>query len=473
MMIEAVRTPLSDAPELCRLGAAELVAGYRSRQFSPVDVARAVIKRAETINPATNAFTFLDHAGAIVAAEASEARWLKGEPLSAVDGVPTTLKDIVWVAGWSVRYGSATTSAALYSEDAPSVSLLRQHGAIFIGQTTTPEFGWKAVTDSALFGVTRNPWDLDKTPGGSSGGAAVAAACGAGVFHLGTDGGGSIRVPASFTGIVGLKPTFGRVPAYPSSAFGTVAHIGPMTRGVADAAAMLAAMSGRSMRDWAQGPGALAALDGASSTFRGARIGYWTTPPCGSVDQEITGVVDGAVKALETLGAYVEPINLPGSDHLEIFNTHWFSGAAARLDAIPSALRGGIDPGFLEMATTGARYTAIDLIKAQVRRAEFGAAMDDLLATYDFIVSPGTAVLPFGAGRELPDGSAMSRWTEWAGFSFPINLSQQPALIVPCGVSALGLPIGLQIIGARGREAQVLGVGRAFEQQAPRFWGEG
>lgn len=456
--------PLEGAGELCRMDAAALAAAYRNRSLSPVDVAKAAMDRAEDTNPAFNAFTFVDRDGALTAAAASERRWKDGAPLSEVDGVPTTLKDIVWVKGWSVRYGSTTTPAHPYSEDAPSVALLRDAGAVFIGQTTTPEFGWKAITDSALFGVTRNPWDRTKTPGGSSGGAAVAAAVGAGVFHLGTDGGGSIRVPASFTGIVGHKPTFGRVPAHPPSAFGTVAHIGPMTRNAADAAAMLKAMSGRDLRDWAQGPGALAPLnDGDTSPLSGKRIGYWSKPASGTLDPEVGAIVAARVASLESAGAIVEPVDLPGDNLLELFHRHWFTGAAARLSSVPEAQRTAIDAGFLDVASAGAAYTSAELVLAQVRRGEYGAAMDRLLATYDFIVSPGTALPAFEAGLEVPAGSAFKRWTEWAGFSFPINLSQQPACVIPCGFTAGGLPVGFQIIGARGEDARVLAAAASLE----------
>lgn len=455
--------PLVGAADVCRLTAAELTAAYRERSLSPVDVATAVMDRAEEINPALNAFTFIDRKGALDAARASQQRWRSGEPLSEADGIPTTLKDIVWVKGWSVRYGSSTTMKAPYEDDAPSVALLRSSGAIFVGQTTTPEFGWKAITDSALCGITRNPWDPSKTPGGSSGGAAVAAATGAGVFHLGTDGGGSIRVPASFTGIVGHKPTFGRVPAYPASAFGTVAHVGPMARCAADTFTMLKAMSGRDLRDWAQGAGNLAPLDGAPLDLAGKRIGYWSTPPCGEVDPEVAAIVATAIAKLEGIGAVVEPVELPGSDLLNLFHHHWFAGAAARLANIPEADRSGIDPGFIEVARSGAAYTSTALMAAQVRRADFGAAMDRMLAEFDFIVSPGAALSAFDAGLEVPADSAYTRWTEWAGFSFPINLTQQPACVIPCGLTKGGLPVGFQIIGARGEDRRVLSAAANLE----------
>ena len=463
-------SPLAGADELCRLGVVALTEAYAKGTISPVEVTAAALDRAEEINPRFHAFTFIDREGALAAAKESEKRWRAGEPLSPVDGVPTTLKDIVWVEGWSVRYGSLTTDVSPCVADAPSVRFLRRAGAVFLGLTATPEFGWKAVTDSAFSGVTRNPWNADMTPGGSSGGAAVAAAAGAGVLHLGTDGGGSIRIPASFTGITGHKPTFGRVAAYPASAFGTVAHIGPMARRAEDAFFMLQAMSGRDLRDWAQGPGVLDPLILADKVLSGARIGYWTKPPCGKVDPEVARTVDTAVAALASLGAQVELIELPGDDLPEIFSRHWFSGAANRLSAVPAERRGMIDKGFLEVAAAGAAYDAPALVAAQVKRAQFGAAMDQLLTDYDFVVSPGTAIPAFAAGEELPPESGLRRWTEWAGFSFPINLSQQPACVVPCGRTERGLPVGLQIIGARGADAKVLSAACAFEAAFPEFF---
>lgn len=449
--------------ELCRLDAASLKAAYKAGDLSPVEVAKACLARAEEINPSLNGFTFIDHEGALAAAKESEARWRQGAPLSEVDGVPTTLKDIVWVKGWSVRYGSAATDAAPYEEDAPSVKLLRRHGTVFLGQTTTPEFGWKAVTDSPAFGITRNPCDPSKTSGGSSGGAAVAAATGAGVFHLGTDGGGSIRVPSAFCGITGLKPTFGRVPAYPASAFGTVAHIGPMTRSAADAMAMLKAMSGRDLLDWSQGAGKLPGLGLEAVVLKGLKIGYWSRPAAGALDPEVQRIIEARMAQLADLGVEVTPFELPGRDLLELFHDHWFAGAAARLAAVPEERRGKIDPGFLEVARAGAAKDAVRLVQAQVRRAEFGAAMDAALAQYDFILSPGTAIPAFEAGAEVPVGSGLKRWTEWAGFSFPINLSQQPAAVTPCGTTQAGLPVALQIVGARGEDAQVLSLAAALE----------
>ena len=454
----------------CDLGAAGLAEAFAARRLSPVEVARAALDRAEAIQPLYNAFTRIDRETALAQASASESRWFGGAPLSPVDGIPTTIKDIVWVESWPVRYGSLNTSDEPCRSDAPAVARMRAAGVTFLGLTTTPEFGWKAVTDGPLSGMTRNPWNPELTPGGSSGGAAVAALTCAGVFHLGTDGGGSIRVPSAFTGLVGLKPSYGRVPAYPASAFGTVAHLGPMTRRVADARAMLGAMSGRDVADWLQGPGALPALTTTSRGFAGAKIGYWADPPCGTVDPEIKTTIDAVVSDLARLGANVQPVKLPGDDLLALFNAHWFVGAATRAAALSADERRRLDPSLQEVVALGERMSVIDYNKAIGERAGFGRAMDALAARFDVIVSPATAVLPFAVEHEVPPGSGLGRWTEWAGFSFPINLSQQPAAVVPCGRSSSGLPIGLQIIAGRGEDSRVLDYAQAFETAFPTFF---
>lgn len=471
MLIDTqVTSPIEDADPLCRLSAAELRAAYREGRLSPVEVATAALDRAEAIQPRLNAFTRIDRDAALAGARASEARWRSGSPASPIDGVPTTIKDIVWVEGWPIRYGSPSTPDTPCTSDAPAVARLKTAGAVLLGLTTTPEFGWKALTDGPLSGVTRNPWNPAMTPGGSSGGAAAAAATGAGVLHLGTDGGGSIRVPASFTGIVGLKPTYGRVPAYPASAFGTVAHLGPMARRVGDAAAMLGAMSGNDGQDWLQGAAILAPLDRPDRTLAGARIGYWSTPPCGTVDPEVAATVRGMVEDLAGAGAEITPIDLPGEDLLDVFNVHWYSGAATRAAGLSEAARARLDPGLLDIVEAGEAFSAVRYVKAMAARAAFGKAMDTLVSRYDYLISPATAIPAFEAGHEVPPGSGLTRWIEWAGFSFPINLSQQPAMVVPCGRTAAGLPIGLQIVGARGDDAGVLALAAAFERAFPTFF---
>ncbi len=461
--------PLNDADDLCRLTATALIQLYAKGEASPVEVTRAGLARAEAVQSRFNAFVRIEHEPAMAAAALSEQRWKAGKPLGPLDGVPTTIKDIVWVKGGVARFGSRAPGMAC-AEEAPSVALLREAGAVFLGITTTPEFGWKALTDSPLTGVTRNPWNPDLTPAGSSGGAAVAAATGAGALHLGTDGGGSIRIPSAFTGITGHKPTFSRVPAYPASAFGTVAHIGPMTRTVADAQLMLQVMSGRDFRDWYQNPLSFAPVDTVPPAhLKGLRFGVWEKPPgrrasTGHVDAAVAAAFGRALARLEQAGAVLEPVVLPPEeDLLGLFHLHWFSGAAARLAMLPPSALADIDPGLREIAAEGEMMSAVDLIRAQNRRAAFGAAFDRLLAGYDAILSPACAVLPFAVGEEVPPGSGLRRWTEWAGFSYPVNLAQAPASVIRSEILPEGLPVGLQIIGPRGEDGRVLAIAASIQ----------
>jgi aspartyl-tRNA(Asn)/glutamyl-tRNA(Gln) amidotransferase subunit A len=462
-------TLMSLAPQdLCLASGTELSGAYAGGVVSPVDVTRACLDRAEEINPALNAFVVIDHEGALDAAAKSEQRWAKGQALSPIDGLPVSIKDIVHCHGLDVRYGSLTTADVSALPDSPVVDRLRAAGAVILGLTTTPEFGWKAVTDSARFGVTRNPWSPDMTPGGSSGGAAVAAAMGAGVLHLGTDGGGSIRIPAAFCGIAGLKPSFGRVPAHPASAFGTVAHIGPMARTVGDLVLMLNAMSGRDLRDWTQGPMPLQPVAPRPINWSGVRIGHWWRPPFGTVDPEVDALVRAVLSDLALAGACIEPLDLPDQDDLpEMFRRHWFVGAANRFEAVATADRPMLDPGFAATAERGRSYSAVERMQAEVARAGYGARMDQQLAQFDFILSPTVAIPPFAAGCDVPPGSGFESWTDWAGFSYPINLSQQPACTVPCGFTQTGLPVGLQIIGPRGADEAVLAAALTYEQMFP------
>jgi aspartyl-tRNA(Asn)/glutamyl-tRNA(Gln) amidotransferase subunit A len=456
--------PLADADDLCRLTATALIQLYARKQTSPVEVTRATLARAEAVQTRFNGFVRIEHEAALAAAARSEQRWQEGKPLGPLDGIPTTIKDIVWVKDGVARYGSRAPGTQC-AEDAPAVALLRNAGAVFLGITTTPEFGWKALTDGPLTGITRNPWNPALTPGGSSGGAAVAAATGSGALHLGTDGGGSIRIPSAFTGIVGHKPTFGRVPAFPASAFGTVAHIGPMTRTVADAQGMLQVMSGRDFRDWHQNPLAFSPVDTVPPAhLKGLRFGVWDKPPVGSVDPALAAAFARALARLEQAGAVLEPVRLPpDEDLLALFHLHWFTGAAARLAMLPPEALAAVDPGLREIAAEGETVSAVQLIRAQTRRAAFGAAFDTLLAAYDAVLSPACAVLPFAAGAEVPPGSGLKRWTEWAGFSYPVNLAQAPAAVIRSERLPEGLPVALQIIGPRGEDGRVLAIAAALE----------
>jgi aspartyl-tRNA(Asn)/glutamyl-tRNA(Gln) amidotransferase subunit A len=459
------KQPLSDAPEICHLGVDALSSLYASRALSPVDVIAAAIERARDVQRQFNAFTVIDAESALLEARMSEARWRTSNARSLIDGVPITVKDLVQVEGFATSKGSRLTPASVARADAPSVAALRRNGAIVIGLTTTPEFGWKAVTDSSLCGVTRNPWDTRLTPGGSSGGAAVAAATGAGVLHVGTDGGGSNRIPASFTGTVGMKPTFGCVPVYPASMFGTLVHVGPIARRVSDVAHMLESMACRDLRDWAQGNKQQGFSRRDRHPLRGLRIGYWESPVCGALDSEVATIIRSSVKRLEEAGGGIECFEIPDKhDVVDAFKAHWYVGAAALLHSLPEEKHYDIDPGLHEIAQKGARLSALEFRYAQLKAAKFGAWMDEQLTRFDFVISPATSILPFEAGCEVPRDSNMSRWFEWAGFSFPINLSQHPACVIHAGYSESGLPVGMQIVGARGADEELISIAATIEE---------
>jgi len=339
---------------------------------------------------------------------------------------------------------------------------------VLFGKTTTPEFGWKGVTDSPLTGITRNPWDPSKTPGGSSGGSAAAVAAGMGPLTVGTDGGGSIRIPCAFTGLFGIKPTFGRVPAWPLSPFGTVAHLGPMTRTVADAALMLNVLSLPDPRDWHALP-----YDprdyrvGLEDGVRGLRIAFSPNLGYAKVDREIAALVKKAAQVFEDLGATVEETDPGFEDQLDCFTLHWFPGAAYVVRAIPEAKRKLMDPGLLEVARDGEKFSVREIQEAATRRGALGVLMNEFHRRYDLLLTPALPLAAFEAGKEVADVVKERRWTDWTPFSYPFNLTQQPAASIPCGLTKAGLPAGLQIVGAKYAEALVLRAARAYESVRP------
>ncbi|MET9758224.1 amidase [Streptomyces sp. NPDC006372] len=451
--------------ELTDLTAVRLLDGYRKGEWSPVEATRAALERAEAIQPEVNAFVRLTAEDALIRARESEERWRRGEPLGLLDGVPVTVKDILLLRGAPTLRGSkAVDPAGRWDEDAPSVARLREHGAVFLGKTTTPEYGWKGVTDSPLSGVTRNPYDRSRTAGGSSGGSAAAVALGAGPLSLGTDGGGSVRIPASFCGIFALKPTYGRVPLYPASAFGTLAHVGPMTRDAADAALLMDVIGHPDSRDWsalAPPPGSY--TDGLTGGVRGLRVAY--SPSLGgqvAVRPEVARAVRRAVERLAELGAYVTEADPDLTDPVDAFHTLWFSGAARVTQHLGPQQRALLDPGLREICEQGARYSALDYLAAVDVRMDHGRRMGRFHDTYDLLVTPTMPITAFEAGAEVPKKSGHRRWTGWTPFTYPFNMTQQPAASVPVGADGDGLPIGLQLVAARHRDDLVLRAAHAL-----------
>ncbi|MDH3229460.1 MAG: amidase [Alphaproteobacteria bacterium] len=456
------------AAGIAYLSVAELTARYRDRSLSPREALAAVLERIDAFNGAVNAFRFVDRVGAMAAAEASEARWMNGAPLGPLDGVPASVKDIVPVKGWSTSYGSSVLAeTGTAREDAPSVARLREAGAVLLGLTNTPEIGWKGVTDSLAHGITRNPWNLDRTPGGSSGGAAAACALGMGALHIGTDGGGSIRIPAAFTGLFGIKASFGRVPSYPASAFGTLAHIGPLTRCVEDAAVMLNTLSRPDARDWYSLPyDGRSYTEGLENGVTGLKVAFSPTLGYAAVDPEITALVRKAAEALAALGANIEEVD-PGFDcPQEVFHKLWFPPAAYRCRHLTDAQRKQLDPGLQEIIEQSQAWDLTDFMQATQDRAALGTHMRKFHEEYDLLLTPTLPVTAFRAGDEVAN-DAHSRWTDWAAFTYPFNLTQQPAASIPCGFTADGLPAGLQIVGRMHDEATVLRAARAYETVHP------
>jgi len=456
---------------LALAAASELVELYRARQASPVEVVDACLAQIAKLGATHNAFVLVDADGARAAARASETRWQRGASDGALDGVPVTIKDLILTRGWPTLRGSRTIDpAGPWNDDAPVTARLREANAIILGKTTTPEMGWKAVTDSPLIGVARNPWDPSRTPGGSSGGAGIAAATGMGALHVGTDGGGSIRVPASFCGIFGLKPSFGRVPAWPLSPTGTVSHLGPMTRSVADAATMMNVITRPDARDWHALPNdPVDYRDELDAGIGGLRVAW--SPRLGrfDVDDEIAAITGAAVQAFVEAGARVEAVDPPLPDVHAIFKVHWWVGCHNAVRGMSAEQRALLDPGLARIAESAKAITVDEYLDAVAARGRLGAAMREFHARYDLLITPTVAVAPFTAGRLAPEtiGDVGSDWTRWASFSYPFNLTQQPAASVPCGFTKAGLPVGLQIVGPMHGDRRVLRAARAFEKLQP------
>lgn len=458
--------------DIASLSARDLSQLYASGVLSPVTVVDDTIARIETLEPQVNAFAVRDWPVTRAMAEASEARWRNGQPLGPLDGVPVTIKDNIAVSGWPLYRGSAVADTAPVDFDAPCAARLREAGAVFLGKTTMPEYGWKGVGDSPRFGVTRNPWDLATGPGGSSSGAAVCAALNLGCIHIGSDGAGSVRIPAAFTGVVGLKPSYGRVPAFPISTMGFLAHLGPLTRTVADAALAMNAIGRPDARDMtasvSEPPDFLADL---GTGIGGLRIGY--SPRLGGdhlVDPEIADLVRSAAFAFQGLGATVEEADPDFTDPVDTLITIWAAGAALALAPYNEAARKRMDPGLVAVAEFGEGLGGPTYAKALLQaRNEVSLSMARFHARYDLLLTPSMPLPAFETGRDTPaDGRyGEGDWTRWSPFTYPFNITQQPALSVPCGLTRAGLPAGLQIVGPMGRDDLVLRAGAAFEAARP------
>ncbi|MBN8871516.1 MAG: amidase [Rhodospirillales bacterium] len=449
------------------LSAEDMLAAFATGRLSPVEVLQAITERVARLNPVVNAFAVLNPR-ALEAAGESAARWRAGRPIGPLDGVPVTVKDLVDVAGFPTRRGSRATDATPVTDDAPMVMGLKAAGAVIVGKTTTTEFGWKSPGDCPLHGITRNPWNPAYTTGGSSSGAGAAGAAGFGPLHIGTDAGGSVRIPAAWCGLVGLKPTYGRIPQWPAGAFASVACAGPMTRTVRDTALMLSAMARHDLRDpfclpddprdW---------RDGIEDGVEGLSIGVLQTPGFDApADADAVAAVEQAAALLAEAGATVELATPDLPDTSTVFGRVWGAALTRLVATLPEQLRGVIDPGIREVAETLGGMSAIEFMDAEALRATAGHAMARLHQRFDLVLCP---TVP--AGPPLADAPTVdpvrALWTAWAPWTFTFNLTRQPAISVPLGLRGDGLPNSVQLAAAQYRDDLVLRAARALERDLP------
>lgn len=444
---------------------AEILRLYRKKQLSPVEVAAGALKQILKYNPVLNALCYMDEKAVLRQAKISEKRWMRGMPDGLLDGITVTIKDAMHVKGWPTRFGSKTASALKQQEDAPAVARLREEGALFIGKTTLPEYGHKGVTHGPLTGITRNPWNVNKTPGGSSGGAAVAAATGMAMLNLGSDAGGSIRIPSSFSGVFGFKPSPGLVSAYPPSIFASLSSQGPIVRYAEDAALMMDVIARTDTRDFNRLP--LPQMDFAKSIEKlpkKLRIAVATSINGLSVTPEVLEVFKAKMKTFEHVGE-VEEIVLHAPKLTDVFNKHWMAFASYIVAGVPKKMRKDMDPRLLNWASRGDAEHLHEYLQAEYDRMTIGQYFKDLLTTYDLLVTPTTAMTAFETGIDMPFDRNGKPWGDWTPFTYPANLAKLPAASLPIGLSKEGLPVGLQIMGGFLQDILVLQAAHRLEQE--------
>jgi len=449
------------------LSAEDMLAAFARRRLTPVDVLQAVTERVARLNPKLNAFAVMNPA-ALQAAGESASRWRAGRPIGILDGVPCTVKDLVDLAGFPTRRGSRTTSAEPVADDAPMVMGLKAAGAVILGKTTTTEFGWKSPGDCPLHGITRNPWNPAHTTGGSSSGAGAAGAAGFGPLHIGTDAGGSVRIRAAWCGLVGLKPTYGRIPQWPASAFASVSSAGPMTRTVRDAALMLSAMARHDIRDpFCLPDDSRDWLDGIEAGVAGLSVGVLSKPGFDApVDADGIAAVERAAQVLADAGASVEAAEPDLPDTSAVFARVWGAALARVVAGLPSQLAGLLDPGIHQVAQRMGGMSAVEFMDAEALRAAAAHAMARLHQRFDLLLCPTVPAGPPLADAPTED-PVRALTTEWAPWTFTFNVTRQPAISVPLGRRADGLPNSVQIAAAQFRDDLVLRAARAIELAQP------
>jgi aspartyl-tRNA(Asn)/glutamyl-tRNA(Gln) amidotransferase subunit A len=456
--------------ELCFTPATELTRMIRGKIVSPVEIMQATLEQAQALNPRLNAICTPTYEAALLAARNAEAAVMRGAALGILHGLPTTIKDLALTKGVRTMAGSHVFRDRIPDFDHLHVERLRAAGAISIGKTTVSEFGWKGNSNSPLTGITYNPWKHGMNAGASSAGAAVCAAAGIGPIHQGSDGAGSIRMPAAFCGVYGLKPSYGRIPYWPQPNNGLISHVGPLTRTVGDAALMLTALAGPDDRD-------MTSLEAPPEDFlgrldegiAGLRVAY--SPDLGylRVDREVAAPVTDAALAFEKLGCIVEEVNPRWGDPIEMEHCHFASNFAASVGPLLDEWADKMDPGLVALTRHGMTYSAADYCKAQGQRLSYYDKMRGFFERYDLLLTPSLSVAAFPVELLIPPHWEQHPWDwlRWAGFSYPFNLTGLPAATCPCGFTPEGLPVGLQIVAGRFRDLRVLQASRAFEQARP------
>ena len=457
-----------DLDEIKTLNTEQLTKLYQTRELSPCEVVVSTLERMHQVQEEFNAFQCIDAQLAKTQAKESEKRWRSGTPLSALDGIPIPIKDLVDLKGLPTRHGSLTGSTKALSEDASCVARLREAGALLFAKTTTPEFGWKGMTDGPLFGYTANPYNKDHTSGGSSGGAAVSVATGCTPIAHGNDGGGSIRIPASYCGVVGIKPNFGRVADYPrGGAYDTLSSEGPLCRTAKDAALFLNEVSRPDLRD-------ASSIEYSRTDFgsevgkdlKGLRIAVCTNLGGIEASPEISEAIVRAAHRFEDAGAIMDSVGNVFDSLRPVFERYWLGGLYQRIAAIPEQERGNLDPDLLRIAREGENVTLSEFSAGVSARMELTGKMQAFHQQFDLLLTPTMPTDP-PAIKTTYHSETFDRWRDATPYTVPFNLTGQPAASVPCGVSKKGFPIGLQIIGGRFSEPRVLQACDVFEKMVP------
>ena len=440
-----------------------------TRAVSPVELTARALSLAESSQATLNAFCHLMPDEARAAARRSEEAVMRGGVLGLLHGLPVSVKDLIAVAGAPYASGSRAMAGNIAAADAPSVERLRAAGAIIIGKTTTSEFGAKPVGDSPLTGITRHPWNLEKTPGGSSAGAAASVAAGITPFAVGTDGGGSLRIPASLTGLVGLKAQFGRVPVWPTSATPTLAHVGSLARNVVDAALLTTAMSGHDPRDPFAVAGPVPDLLGAAqASVAGLRVAWSATLGYARPDPEVAAIARTAALALADQGAVVEEIDTVfETDPADLWTAEFYAGIGTRLRGILETRRDLLDPAVADVLDAALAQEMRGYYETVFARYALRDRMVRFFADHDVLLSPTLPISSLEAGRNIPEGLGDRSLVSWAFYTYPFNLTGQPAASVCAGLAADGMPVGLQIVGRTLGEADVVRTAAAIERTRP------